>query len=336
MNILIIKHGALGDVVRTSYFAKPLKLKHGISSKIFWITNPNSVELLRYNPYIDQLVTSFIEIYDVNFNIVYSLDDELDILLETTKLKFEEIIGLKYTLEKQEISYCDLSSKWFDMGLRSKFGKDFADNLKKSNKLSHTEIFNKIFNTNIISPTFFGSAYYENYISENFNLNDFKIGINPFAGGRWKSKELIQTELHKLIEEILSDTSLLNKNDKLLLFGGFDDFNKNIELANKFNDIRIKVINTDRSPLLLAAFIKNLQILITSDSLALHLAIAQNIKHIAFFSPTSSKEIDSFNYGQHILSTSEDYCSYKKEADNSSITSNRIIESLKKLINNEI
>jgi heptosyltransferase-2 len=336
MNILIIKHGALGDVVRTSYFANPLKIKHGIDSQIFWITNPICVDLLRFNPFIDKVVTSFSEILEVHFDLVYSLDDEIEILEQTTYLKFDEIIGLRYFRDNQSISYCENSSKWFDMGLRSIYGKEIADNLKKANTLSHTNIFNKIFDTNLNFPNFHGSLYYENYVKDNFNVCNFKIGINPFAGGRWKSKELNKIELYKLISEILSDETLLKKDENIILFGGFEDFIKNVELLNYFGNDRIKVINSDKSPLLLAAFIKNVQFFITSDSLALHLAIAQKVKHIAFFSPTSSAEIDSFNFGSHITSTSNDYCSYKKDADNTSITATRIIKSLKNLINNEI
>lgn len=40
MNILIIKTGALGDVVRTSFIARALKEKYlKLNLKIFWVTN---------------------------------------------------------------------------------------------------------------------------------------------------------------------------------------------------------------------------------------------------------------------------------------------------------
>jgi heptosyltransferase-2 len=70
--------------------------------------------------------------------------------------------------------------------------------------------------------------------------------------------------------------------------------------------------------------------LISSDSLALHLAIAQDVPFTAFFSPTSAVEIDDWGIGTKVASTAPDYCSYRKDADNRSITADRIIEAIGK------
>ena len=66
----------------------------------------------------------------------------------------------------------------------------------------------------------------------------------------------------------------------------------------------------------------------------MHLAIAQGIKFIALFSATSAVEIDTFSYGSKITSLSEDYCSYKKDADNSTITAKRIMKEYKEIFSN--
>src|ERR1700689_951946 len=59
MHILIVKKGALGDVVRTSYFAKSLKRKFGPGLRLSWITAPASADLLRLNPNIADLWFEF-------------------------------------------------------------------------------------------------------------------------------------------------------------------------------------------------------------------------------------------------------------------------------------
>ena len=59
-NLLIVKHGALGDVVRTAYFAKPLARKTintENDTRIFWLTSQSALPLLRFNPYIDIIAT---------------------------------------------------------------------------------------------------------------------------------------------------------------------------------------------------------------------------------------------------------------------------------------
>ncbi len=58
MHILIIKRGALGDVVGTAYFARALKEKQGNGIRISWITSTDALPLLRFNPYIYDIVIS--------------------------------------------------------------------------------------------------------------------------------------------------------------------------------------------------------------------------------------------------------------------------------------
>ena len=47
-----------------------------------------------------------------------------------------------------------------------------------------------------------------------------------------------------------------------------------------------------------------------------------------FFTVTSSAEIDNFGNGCKIISDSPDYCSYKNNADNSTITSEKLFNAL--------
>ena len=69
-NILIVKHGALGDVVRTSYFANSLKYEKKV--KIYWLTSPHCLDLLNCNPNIDYIVTFRIELCLSNeFTVFY-------------------------------------------------------------------------------------------------------------------------------------------------------------------------------------------------------------------------------------------------------------------------
>jgi heptosyltransferase-2 len=127
-NILVVKFGALGDVVRTSYFTKDLKNKN---SKLFWITAQASVPLLRGNPYIDVLTSSFRDLDGVEFDHIYSLDDELQIVKAVENLQFSNLSGA--LLKDGGLQYTQDVSEWFDMGLLSKFGKSAADKIKKDN-----------------------------------------------------------------------------------------------------------------------------------------------------------------------------------------------------------
>lgn len=54
-NILILKIGALGDAVRTTYFL-PCLIKKYQKVKIQWITSSIVYDLFKYNKYIEQVI----------------------------------------------------------------------------------------------------------------------------------------------------------------------------------------------------------------------------------------------------------------------------------------
>ena len=65
-------------------------------------------------------------------------------------------------------------------------------------------------------------------------------------------------------------------------------------------------------------------LVITSDSLCLHVAVARRTPVVAFFAPTSAAEIELYGLGQKVVSTASDACSYRPDADNSTITPERL------------
>jgi heptosyltransferase-2 len=327
MRILIVKHGALGDVVRTSYFIEPLRARFGGDLHLTWLTAPAAVPLLKLNPHIDRLATTFEELSRQRYDVVYSLDDEMDTLQGVRGLQAGRIVGA--CLEGGTVRYSIDSAAWFDMGLRSRFGKAAADHLKKLNRRGHAEIFADIFEVPAALPSFYGDVALEAEWARWVGPSRPAIGINPFASGRWPSKELRLEELRRLVWALLADGGPFEETPALVLIGAGQDRLRNLELARAVADPRLRVADTDRSPLALAALVRNLDLLITSDSLAMHLAICQHIPTIAFFAPTSAAEIDPFGRVLKIASTAADYCSYRRDADNSSITAERLMEAVR-------
>ena len=133
MNILIVKHGAYGDVVRTSYFARSLREKYGSDLKLYWLTTSTAEILLKFNPSIDVVCTREIQLKNIHFDQIFSLDDEIEVLRVVMNLKYNKITGA-YLDENKKIRYSEDSAKWFDMGIISKYGKATADFLKKENQ----------------------------------------------------------------------------------------------------------------------------------------------------------------------------------------------------------
>jgi heptosyltransferase-2 len=326
MKILVVKHGALGDVVRTSYFARALRRKYGHALTLCWITASGAAPLIARNPHIDRVFTAFNDIFDEEFDVVYSLDDEDDVLVCVGRLRCARIVGI-YRKEGQTAYSAD-SSAWFDMGLRSRHGKAQADQLKKLNSRTHADIFSEIFEVAGVEPHFHGDATLEASYRSWLRDRHPALGINPFAGGRWPSKELRTVEIEALIRCLLAPEGLLSQGGSVVLIGAGSDRSKNLALARAISDPRVRVADTDASPLHLAALVHELDFMVSSDSLAMHLAIAQGVPAVAFFAPTSAAEIDDFGRLLKVASTSADYCSYRKDVDNSTITHSRLLKAL--------
>ena len=326
MHFLIVKKGALGDVVRTSYFAKALKAKYGASLRLSWITAPASGDLLRLNPHIDDLWFNFDAAKPFRFERIFSLDDEIDTLQGVGSLIADSITGA--VLQAERATYTADANEWFDMGLHSRFGKQRADELKKLNLRSHAQIFASIFGVPSVTPEFYLDESCRKWAQTQLPQAKRLVGMNAYSGGRWPSKELHPAEMQQSIDRILGGISPFADGAAVVLLGAGADFKKNEALVAALGDDRLVAICTDQSVQHLAAAIAGLDYVISSDSLALHLAIAQHIPFTAFFSPTSAVEIDDWGIGTKVSSTAADYCSYRKDADNSSITADRILEAI--------
>jgi heptosyltransferase-2 len=327
--ILVVKFGALGDVVRTSFILEGLYKKYPLA-KIYWLTSDKSFELLRFNPFIDHLITPSLNIEILNgicFDLIISLDDEIEILRLVSSIKHKKIVGAFLDLYGNPI-YDEQSSLWFDMGLISKYGKRKADILKKKNKLTHKQIMEAILNIKIYRPFFFNSSIIENKMGKLFDKSFFNIGLNSGAGERWISKQLPLNETTKLIKKLLIQ-KVADKKTIIYLLGGENEQKRHKIILNEIRNKNLRDIGSKNSLLEFAAIIKHLDYVISSDSLALHLAISQKIPNLSFFAPTSANEIETFGTGVKVRSLSADYCSYKADADNSTLTAERIFEVFK-------
>jgi heptosyltransferase-2 len=87
--ILIIKTGAMGDVLRTTSLLNVLK------GNITWVTKKESMVILNNNPFINKII-DFDNSYCIKnrkFDLVLSLDDEYECCKLASKVKTNEIIG---------------------------------------------------------------------------------------------------------------------------------------------------------------------------------------------------------------------------------------------------
>ncbi|MGD0812832.1 MAG: glycosyltransferase family 9 protein [Verrucomicrobiota bacterium] len=321
MKILIIKLGALGDAVRTSYFLKGLTGKCGARRHITWVTSEPAIPLLKYHPEIDALISDRefarqgAEVRDRSFDWVISLDDETEACRLLQNVRWTKLTGA--FLQGEEVKYTNDAAPWFDMGLVSRFGKTRADELKRLNQKTHDEIFAGILGLQVISPLFYLAPKARETAGAMLNGKSGRVvGLNLSAGNRWLNKRLLLSEAKNLIAR------MREAGHEGLLFGGEEDLAYNQQLAGETGCGVLSPVSLE----VFAGVISHVKAIIVADTLALHLAIAQQIPSVSFYAPTSAAEINTFGTGLKVASTSSDYCSYKSQADNSSITAGRLFD----------
>ena len=135
MNILIIKLGATGDVVRTT----PL-LSH-LDGQITWLTEEKNTVLL--TGLKDNLrCVSWEErklLPDIEYDLIINLEDSREASLYLKRLRSKQLFGA-YVDSGDKLCYTDDSRRWFDLSLISSYGREQADKLKFRNRRTYQEL----------------------------------------------------------------------------------------------------------------------------------------------------------------------------------------------------
>ena len=318
MNILIIKLGAIGDVIRTTSILHGLRQKYR-NCKIEWVVKRLSFDVLKNNKLIDGVYVldnkTIHKLKNKKYGLVISLDDEHEACELATKVSSKKIVGA-YLKDKERI-YTRNSALWFDMGIISSFGKRKADELKAINKKTHPEIMHKILGLKYRKQESililnkkdlnFGKKFAKKH---DLKKSDIVVGINTGAGGRWEDKKLSVEKTAELIDKLNNKI----KNVRLLLFGGPEEVERNRKIKQS---VKTNVIDAgcNNSLMKFASLVNLCKVLVTSDSLALHIGIALKKKIVAFFCPTPSAEIELYGRGIKVVPKIGCLACYKPKCD---------------------
>jgi ADP-heptose:LPS heptosyltransferase len=135
VNVLIVKLGATGDVVRTT------PLLNRLSGQITWLTAAKNTVLLE--GLTDNLrCVSWEEresVLDARYDLAINLEDTLDVARFLKTVRCGEIFGA-YVNSDGPLKYTENSRRWFDLSLISVYGREQADKLKLKNRRTYQEL----------------------------------------------------------------------------------------------------------------------------------------------------------------------------------------------------
>lgn len=177
-NLLIIKTGAAGDVVRTT------SLLNVLEGHIYWVTSAWNKLLLPDNmPNLIKLTAAeaFQSLKDVQFSQVISLEEDDDCARLASEVNTKDLAGVY--LHNARINYTDNSTYWFDMSRVSRFGLEKANQLKADNTLSYQDCIFRMIGKK------FNSEPYRIYTDASIQPTDKLIGIEKRSGNVWPDKQ---------------------------------------------------------------------------------------------------------------------------------------------------
>jgi heptosyltransferase-2 len=303
VKILIVKIGAIGDVLRTTSLLPGLAEKYEPAA-IDWLTSATAKELLEWNKYLRRTLTWEERDQADSYDLVIGLEDEKDVCRLVAGVKTDKVLGAY--LDHGKVTYTP--SAWFDMALISRFGLDKANALKKSNQKTYQQHMADLLGIKTAPYVFrLVSDELEDGRKAVRDLGISKdekiIGVNTGAGRRWPQKSWGVEQTIDLVKRLKKELGVVS-----LILGGGDERERN-QLIAKETGMPDAGLHSLRG---FAAIINQCRGLLSSDSLAMHFGIALGKRLVVFFGPTSAAEIDLYGLGVKLSAPLDCLVCYKK------------------------
>lgn len=310
-SIAIVKLAAVGDVLRTTSILRGVRATYGPCT-ITWITAPGAVPLFGANREVDRVVAFDgglpLVLAVEEFDLVLNLDAAPDSCQLAAAMRARERKGFTLGPDRKPIPLSPEAARWFEMGL--------SDAEKKRNGRTYQDI---MFEIAGIRPDL-APADREMILELKDDERAFAaalrdklgvapgrpiVGLNTGAGGRWPLKKWTLEGYRGLIDRLAKQQNAL-----VLLLGGPEEAERNRELAAGRED-RVVDTGTKNSLRQFASLVDLCDVVVTGDTLAMHVAIARRKHVVVLFGPTSAAEIDVYGRGEKLASTAMDcLCCY--------------------------
>jgi heptosyltransferase-2 len=293
-----------------------------------------SLELLENKPMVDRVIPynleSIVPLHVEEFDVLISLDKEPPSTSIATLVKAPHKFGFGLNSLGNLITFNNEAEYAYQLGI--------DDDLKfKQNTMTYQEIIAKTAEVEYKRDPYVFEIEQEHktrarefFKRHNISEDTLTIGLNTGAGVKFETKQWPAEYYLKLIDFLSKNTDA-----NIFLLGGKreTELNQFIEKNSKH-----KAFNTgnDNSLLEFAGFLSLMDIVVTSDTLGMHLAIAQEKKVIALFGPTCPQEIDLYDRGVRLYAGVDCSPCYKQTCDDmkcmEEITPELVFEEIKNLI----
>ena len=309
--VLIIKLDAMGDVLRTTSLLPPIAQKHPKAS-ITWITRRESRPLLERNPYITEIIDygedALLQLHVRSFDRVINLDAGKTSAALATAVNATKKDGFILDARGYVQPTNPAARIWLEMGV--------FDDIKRQGSRTYQDMMADIIGLSGCTHRYVlqltdeererGRAYLQKL---GIDFSRPLIGLNTGAGRRWELKQWREDGYLDLVGRIAKKWPV-----QFVLLGGPEERERHKRLVSR-STVPLIDAGCDNPVRHFASLVGACNLIITGDTLAMHLALAQNRRTIVLFGPTSAAEIELYGLGEKVVPQMECLSCYKPKCD---------------------
>jgi ADP-heptose:LPS heptosyltransferase len=309
--ILIIKLDAMGDVLRSTALLPPLAEAHPRAA-ITWITRKESVPLLRPNRYLAEVLEvgpeMLIHLQTRTFDRVINLDASKISAALASAARSKRKDGFVLNEQGHVQATNDAAMAWLEAGL--------FDDIKRQGTETYQDRMAAILGLSGKKHEYVfelgqdergrAKAHLE---SLGLDLGRPIIGLNTGAGFRWPLKQWREDGYVELVDRLSRRSDA-----QFLLLGGPSEAARNERLRAR-SKVRLFDPGCNNTLRHFAGFLDCCDVVISGDTLAMHLSLALRKRTVVVFGPTSAAEIELYGLGEKVVPDMTCLSCYKTSCD---------------------
>jgi len=310
--VLMVKLAATGDVLRTTAFLPAIHATWP-QAKVTWLTRKGAAGLFDGNPLVDEVLTTddavtAARLATETFDVVLCPDADPDAAVLAALAKGKERRGYVRDGAGRVVPLGPGAERWLAMGL--------SDSSKQANTETYQKLVAEVLGLDpaavrepILEPNRRDSAEAAKFAAALPGQGPL-IGLNTGAGGRWAYKVWTREHQRTFLQQA-TDAGL-----RVLLLGGPEEVDTHRDLLAGAAGRPVFDGGNHNSFSRFAALIDHCRVVVTSDSLAVHVTSARKVPAVVLFGPTSAAEIELYGRGTKLVPPGFDcLCCYLPRCD---------------------
>jgi heptosyltransferase-2 len=296
--VLLIHLGALGAVVRSTSLLAGIRRRYP-DSQLTWVTQSPADQILRGHTGIDRLLTlssvDLLKLSVLEFDVALVVDKSLEATGVLRATKAREVYGFVADSVGVIHPATEAARRLYEIGLSDE--EKFHINTRTEQDLLRQALELDSFNDDYDLPLTASERdlVFERRCAWSRLGEKIIVGLNTGCAATIPAKKLSISQQRELIRKISK-----NPDYQIVLLGGPEDSTRNQEIAQGFNQVIQSPTQMGLRDGLVS--VAACDVVITGDSLGLHMAISQKRQVIAWFGPTCAHEVDLYDRGDKVLS----------------------------------